>query len=76
MEDTGYKHVPLETAKRLECRDVGRADADAALIKQLGEALELSALVVRHERDLLDHECGKFDDAITAFNNWKRERGE
>lgn len=69
MEDTGYKHVPLETAKRLECRDVGRADADAALIKQLGEALQ--DLWIR--RGTVN---GKEHDAVTAYNNWKRERGE
>ena len=39
-----------------------------ALIKQLGEALQ--NLWIRHGTV-----NGKEHDAVTAYNNWKRERG-
>lgn len=42
-----------------------------ALIRQLGEALELARMVVRCERDLYDAECKLVDEAGEAYNDWK-----
>ena len=72
MEDTDYKHVPLKTAKRLECRDAGSAEADTALIKQLGEALAESGSDMSHFEKPRKRRLA----ALDAYNNWKRERGE
>lgn len=49
--------------------------ADAALIKQLGEALDILRSLGRNECPDLEQSLA-IEDATSAYNNYLRERGE
>ena len=70
-KDLDYSSVPLKFVGKMECRAFGSQNKDHALIKQLGEALG-EAL----GNTIATGEVSQAHEALEAYNNYLRERGE